>query len=172
MSNITSWSQNTVHWTHMTKQGLKVDSFIYCVILTTHSFMCFCIQTHSLCLWEGDEIRVRELSQIIRGHYSGNLLRSWRWAAVRWHGKPPAPVYLFVMRRSFTVCDFPHWPSCVRAHRAGFSLIIIVIWWQYMWPWSTTAVLNRWGIFVAIAKNTSYGSKLLIFLLCQKSLGY
>ncbi len=27
-------------------------------------------------------------------------------------------------------------------------------------------------IFVAIAKNTLYGSKLLIFLLCQKSLGY
>lgn len=34
---------------HMTKQGLKVDKFIYLVILTTHSFMCFCIQTHSLC---------------------------------------------------------------------------------------------------------------------------
>ncbi len=26
--------------------------------------------------------------------------------------------------------------------------------------------LSRWGIFVAIAKNTLYGSKLLIFLLC------
>ncbi len=32
--------------------------------------------------------------------------------------------------------------------------------------------LSRWGIFVAIANNTLYGSKLLIFLLCQKSLGY
>ncbi len=28
------------------------------------------------------------------------------------------------------------------------------------------------GIFVAIANNTLYGSKLSIFLLCQKSLGY
>ncbi len=28
------------------------------------------------------------------------------------------------------------------------------------------------GIFVAIANNTVYGSKLYIFLLCQKSLGY
>ncbi len=32
--------------------------------------------------------------------------------------------------------------------------------------------LGRWGIFVAIANNTLYGSKLSIFLLCQKSLGY
>uniref|UniRef100_A0A673L5W7 Bifunctional heparan sulfate N-deacetylase/N-sulfotransferase 1-like n=1 Tax=Sinocyclocheilus rhinocerous TaxID=307959 RepID=A0A673L5W7_9TELE len=36
----------------------------------------------------------------------------------------------------------------------------------------TKAVLSRWGIFVAIANNTLYGSKLSIFLLCQKSLGY
>ncbi len=38
--------------------------------------------------------------------------------------------------------------------------------------WSTTPVLSRWGIFVAIANNTLYGSKLYIFLLCQKSLAY
>ncbi len=30
-------------------------------------------------------------------------------------------------------------------------------------PWSTKAVLSRWGIFVAIAKNTLHGSKLYIF---------
>ncbi len=35
-----------------------------------------------------------------------------------------------------------------------------------------TIPLSRWGIFVEIAKNTLYGWKLLIFLLCQKSLGY
>ncbi len=35
-----------------------------------------------------------------------------------------------------------------------------------------TIPLSRWGIFVAIAKNTLYGSKLSIFLLCQKSLGH
>ncbi len=29
-----------------------------------------------------------------------------------------------------------------------------------MWPWSTKAVLSRWGIFITIAKNTLYGSKL------------
>ncbi len=34
--------------------------------------------------------------------------------------------------------------------------------------WSTKPVLSRWGIFVAIANNTLYGSKLYIFLLCQK----
>ncbi len=30
----------------------------------------------------------------------------------------------------------------------------------YMWPWSTKPVLRHWGIFVALAKNTVYGSKL------------
>ncbi len=29
-----------------------------------------------------------------------------------------------------------------------------------MWPWSTKAVISNTGIFVAIAKNTLYGSKL------------
>ncbi len=38
--------------------------------------------------------------------------------------------------------------------------------------WSTKPVLIRWSIFVAIANNTLYGSKLYIFLLCQKSLAY
>ncbi len=42
----------------------------------------------------------------------------------------------------------------------------------YMWPWSTKAVISNTGIFVAIANNTLYESKLSIFLLCQKSLGY
>ncbi len=32
--------------------------------------------------------------------------------------------------------------------------------------------VSRWGIFVAIVNDTFYGSKLLIFILCQKSLGY
>ncbi len=39
-------------------------------------------------------------------------------------------------------------------------------------PCSTEAVISNTGIFVAIANNTLYGSKLYIFLLCQKSLGY
>ncbi len=34
----------------------------------------------------------------------------------------------------------------------------------YMWPWNTKPVLSRWSIFVAIAKNTLYGSKLWIFM--------
>ncbi len=42
----------------------------------------------------------------------------------------------------------------------------------HLCPWSTKAVLSLWGIFVEIAKNTLYGSKLYIFILCQKSLGY
>ncbi len=41
-----------------------------------------------------------------------------------------------------------------------------------MWPWCTKAVISNTGIFVAIANNTLYGSKLSIFLLWQKSLGY
>ncbi len=43
---------------------------------------------------------------------------------------------------------------------------------KHMWRWSTKAVISNTGIFVAIANNTLYESKLLIFLLCQKSLGY
>ncbi len=39
-----------------------------------------------------------------------------------------------------------------------------------MWPWTTK--ISCMGIFVEIVNNTLYGSKLLIFLLCQKSLGY
>ncbi len=41
-----------------------------------------------------------------------------------------------------------------------------------MWPYTTKPVLSHMGIFVAIAKNTLCGSKLSIFILCQKSLEY
>ncbi len=41
-----------------------------------------------------------------------------------------------------------------------------------MCPWSTKAVISSTGIFVEIAKNTFYGSELLIFILCQRSLGH
>ncbi len=34
--------------------------------------------------------------------------------------------------------------------------------------WSTKPVISRWGIFVAIANNTLYGSKLYIFLFMPK----
>ncbi len=37
----------------------------------------------------------------------------------------------------------------------------------HMWPWTAKPVISSTGIFVAIAKNTLYGSKLSIFLLCQ-----
>ncbi len=43
---------------------------------------------------------------------------------------------------------------------------------SHMCPCSTKAVISNTGIFVAIDNNTLYGSKLSIFLLCQKSLGY
>ncbi len=33
-------------------------------------------------------------------------------------------------------------------------------------------MLSRWGIFVVIAKNTLHGSKIFIFILCQKALVY
>ncbi len=54
--------------------------------------------------------------------------------------------------------------------------------WKYYWfskkywpLWlglSTDAVISSTGIFVKIANNTLYGSKLLIFLFCKKSSGY
>ncbi len=40
---------------------------------------------------------------------------------------------------------------------------------RHMWPWSTKAVLSRWGIFIAIANNILYGSKLYIFLFYAKN---
>ncbi len=42
----------------------------------------------------------------------------------------------------------------------------------YLWPWTAKPVISRTVIFVAITNNTLYGSKWLIFLLCQISLGY
>ncbi len=39
-------------------------------------------------------------------------------------------------------------------------------------PGPQNQFLSRWGIFVEIAKNTSYRSKWSIFFLCQKSLRY
>ncbi len=51
-------------------------------------------------------------------------------------------------------------------------ITLLLLNWTNMCPWSTKAVFSRWGIFVAIANNTLYGSKLYIFLLCQKSLEY
>ncbi len=69
------------------------------------------------------------------------------------------------IKESFIYLFFNH-----SFHKKTPTLIRNVAWAanQHMWPWSTKAVLSRWGIFVAIAKNTLYGSKLLIFLLCQK----
>ncbi len=40
---------------------------------------------------------------------------------------------------------------------------------SHMWPWTTKPVLSRWSIFVAIANNTLYGSKLYIFLFYAKN---
>ncbi len=46
--------------------------------------------------------------------------------------------------------------------------IYIYIYTHNMWPWTTKSVLSRWGMFVAIAKNTLYGSKLYIFSFMPK----
>ncbi len=60
--------------------------------------------------------------------------------------------------------------------KVSFDLFIFLISNDYLTfvtlAWTTKPVLSRWGIFVAIANNTLYGSKLYIFLLCQKSLAY
>ncbi len=39
----------------------------------------------------------------------------------------------------------------------------------HMWPWTTKPVISSTGIFIAVANNTLYGSKLQIFLVWQKS---
>ncbi len=39
----------------------------------------------------------------------------------------------------------------------------------HMWPWTTKIVISSTGIFIAVANNTLYGSKLPIFLVWQKS---
>ncbi len=54
----------------------------------------------------------------------------------------------------------------------GHSKDRLTILLYHLWAWTTKAVISNTGIFVAIANNTLYGSKWLIFLLCQKSLGY
>ncbi len=89
----------------------------------------------------------------------------------------PRPRLLFYITRLFcSACSASE--SChqvwIMKGTAGFLLCGVCplsLHW-HMWPWSTKQVLSLWGIFVAIAKNTLYGSKLLIFLLCQKYLGY
>ncbi len=45
-------------------------------------------------------------------------------------------------------------------------------WWQNFHFWVNYPFKSLWGIFVTIDNNTLYGSKLSIFLLWQKSLGY
>ncbi len=40
----------------------------------------------------------------------------------------------------------------------------------YMWPWTTKPIVSHTHIFVSIANNSLYGSKLSIFLLCQKKI--
>ncbi len=51
-----------------------------------------------------------------------------------------------------------------------FSKALLDASYANMCPWSTKAVISNTGIFVAIDNNTLYGSKLSIFLLCQKLL--
>ncbi len=41
-----------------------------------------------------------------------------------------------------------------------------------MWPWTTKPVLSSTGIFVAIANNTLYGSKVSIFFFMPKLFSY
>ncbi len=82
----------------------------------------------------------------------------WPALAHTWH--------LFsVFIRLFSINVWPLW-RCEEFWDALPSSVI------KMWPWTTKPVISSTGIFVAIANNTLCGSKLLIFLLCQKSLGY
>ncbi len=45
------------------------------------------------------------------------------------------------------------------------TVFIFILFCFHLCPWSTKPVSSLWGIFVAITKNTLYGSKLSIFLL-------
>ncbi len=64
-------------------------------------------------------------------------------------------------------CPISTTPLNTTAH-CGLHIILIFI--QLTLDLKTS--LKSLGIFVATANNTLYGSKLAIFLLCQKSLGY
>ncbi len=73
------------------------------------------------------------------------------------------------IQRKSENCEMESW-NCKKVR----ILICIISFHKFfpcqMWPWTTKQSLV--GIFVAIAKNTMYGSKFLLFLLCQTSLGY
>ncbi len=69
--------------------------------------------------------------------------------------------------RSETYSDLPWYNWNATLYISCISIII-----PNMWLWSTKAVISNTGIFVAIANNTLYGSKLYIFILWQKSLWY
>ncbi len=58
--------------------------------------------------------------------------------------------------------------ACAPGQQARISSLISDVFLNTC-PWSTKAVVSSAGIFVEIANNTLYGSKLYIFLLCQKS---
>ncbi len=68
-----------------------------------------------------------------------------------------------------------HYPSFVVFVKPSITINIAVKMYKLnkrynMCPWSIKAVISSTAIFVVITNNTLYGSKLYIFILCQKSL--
>ncbi len=89
------------------------------------------------------------------------------------HKLPPRHPQSPARRRSGVICVCPlEEPLLIvmeESHLLSFRTFRIETV-DKMCPWSTDAVLSSTGIFVEIANNTLYESKLYIFLLCQKSL--
>ncbi len=70
----------------------------------------------------------------------------------------PVSLYLTILTYSFRILSLQSHKFI--SHNSEFSS---QNWETELWPWTTKPVISRWGIFVAIAKNALYGSKLLIF---------
>ncbi len=102
---------------------------------------------------------------------SGTLCIGYRLSSAHWfpdtglEGDPPglSVNYTMCMSKDLQPAYFIYRdPMCDWRVPLIFFRAYIYIY-IYVWPWTTKPVLSRWGIFVAIAKNTLYGSKLSIF---------
>ncbi len=108
----------------------------------------------------------------------------WR----RWRAAPRKAPPLWSSRSRATVCFSaastrrpspatakPLWVEhqfvCLQAHLREKMILLTPNLWN-LWPWSIKPVLSRWGYICSNSQQYIVGVKILIFLLCQKSLGY
>ncbi len=90
-------------------------------------------------------------SNLIQFFYDRQSLRG-RQCKRDWHNM--RSIFFFRAKISDSVCNDLYFIS--KTYQSDF-----ILWCKClnMWPWTTKPVLGRWGIFVAITKNTFYGSK-------------